>query len=344
MPLTRLINCIYSRWQIRQAINRLDDADPDVRARAEEQLRAVSPASEPALCRAAFGRRSGVGVAAAKLLYDLGDARGLFALLEQFYDRDMYCWYGPHIRRALKQIGNDQVLAALETSLARIEAGTEVRVEDYEGRASLYALERTEAATLAGQRWSLYVAVYALHALAALHACVPPTLWRRALTAYVPCYEDLRACRTALTATWPETPVVALLASVRRAAVDALLMLDREQAFALLREALRHPDPQVQLTTLYGLRELRDPRAYVLLQPIAANRRHPLCRDARRVIESLGPKQPDVLTLVRASEPDKTVPDELLRPAVNSLENDPETLIRPVSAAAQGNEAGGLCE
>jgi hypothetical protein len=256
------------------------------------------------------------------LLYELGDARGLFALLEQFYDRDMFCWYGPHIRRALKQIGSHKVLAALETSLARIEAGAEFKIQ------------QPEAFALAGQRWSLYVAVYALHALAALHAPIPAAIWHRALTAYIPYYEDLRSCRAALLAPKArEAPVVALLASVRRTAVDTLLTLNREYAFVYLRNALAHPDPQVQLTTLYGLRQLRDSRAYVLLQPIAADRRHPLSRDARRVIEALGPKQPDVLTLVRPSQASAIVPEELLRPARQRADEDPATLVRPVSAS-----------
>lgn len=310
MPTFSLIHPLYAAWQIRQAVNRLDHADPGVRARAEERLCASSPACWPALARAAFGRRTGGGVAAAKLLYDLGDARGLFALLEQFYDRDMYSWYGPHIRRALKQIGEERVLAALETALTRIA--------------------ESELLPRAAHHWSLYVAVYALHALASLHADVPPNTWRRALAAYVPFYEDLRACRNALTATWPETSVVALLASVRRTAVDALLALNRPHAFALLRETLAHPDPQVQLTALYGLRELRDARAYVLLQPIAANRHHPLWRDARRVIEALGSKQPDALTLVRASHSAETPAAELLRPARHHTDDAPETLLHPM--------------
>ncbi|HZO88944.1 MAG TPA: hypothetical protein VFB38_11455 [Chthonomonadaceae bacterium] len=309
------LNAIYARWQIRRAINCLDDADEAVRARAEEQLRAVSPACWSALCRAAFRRRSSTGVTAARLLYDLGDARGLFALLEQFYDRDMYCWYGPHIRRALKQIGNEKVLAALETALTRMET-----------------------LPLAPRCWSLYVAVYALHALAALHGYIPSGVWRRALTVHVPFYEDVRACRLALTAEWPETPAVATLAAVRRAAVDALLALNKDEAFALLREALAHPAPQVQLTTIYGLRLLKDTRAYVLLQPIAADRRHPLARDARRAIESLGTRQPDALTLVRASQPALSDPGELLRPAASSAETLSETLLRPLGPESKAHE------
>jgi hypothetical protein len=313
------IERFYARWQMGRAVRRLNHPNEAMRAHAEQLLRAGSPACWPLLRRVAFRQRSRLAVTAAELLYILGDSQGLYALLEQFANGSMYGWYGPYLRRALRQVGNEKVLSVLEV-----------------------ALERIETPPLPREDWSLSLAVYALHALKSLNAPVPRAVWKRAITVCVPGFEDLRVCRALLpilpgldpdpTLTPPlqEWRVGSTLAAVRRAAVDALLALDWPGTFELLRDALGHADPQVQLTAIYGLRRLADARAYVLLQPIAASRRHPLNRDARRAIEALGTREPDALTLVRPSQSATVLPDELLRPAYGSAEQAAETLLRPV--------------
>ena len=202
------------------------------------------------------------------------------------------------------------------------------------------ALDWMETSPLLREHWCLSLSVYAIHALEALRARVPLSLWRRALVAHSPGFEDLRSCRMVVatqdngggsTSAYDDNwRVGSTLAAVRRVAVDALLTLDRSHAFDLLRDALAYDSPEVQITAMYGLAHLRDERAYVLLQPIAADRRHPLAKDARRVIESFGMRQPDALTLVRAAAPMEVAPEELLRPSAHLQDDNPDTLLRIV--------------
>lgn len=308
---------IYARWQIRLAIRRLAHPDDAVRARALERLRASGTECWPQLRRVAYRQRSALAVVAAETLCHFGDTQGLYALLELYADGTMHLWYGygPRLRAQLQQIGPERIRGVLE-----------------------FALDRIERQPTGRYCWSLSLAVYALYALKSLQAHVPDALWQRALMAQTPTlFEDLRECRAILPAITTEeafsTPrttwgVGRTVAAVRVMAIDALLTLDRPRALGLLAAALQSDMPQVQLTAIYGLRRLRDPRAAVLLQPIAADRRHALARDARRAIEAFGTKQPDSITLVRASQPDFIPPEELLRPASASTEDAPETLLR----------------
>lgn len=308
----------YSRLQIWLAVRRLDHKDERVRERAADLLRASGTHCWPRLRRIAFRHRSRLAVSAAELLYEMDDAQGLYALLTQYSDRYMVGWFGQHLRKALQRIGKQKILHVLEA-----------------------ALDRIEAPPITSEHWSLSLSVYALHALEALRAYVPPNVWRKAIVAYVPHFEDIRTCRavvptlatgdsrSGLTAPPDDWRVGSTVVAVRRAAVDALVTLERGSAFDLLREALAHTEPQVQLTAIYGLRRLRDPRAYTLLQPIAADRRHPLSRDARRAIESFGSRQPDVLTLMRPSQSGSASPQEMLRPATSEADADTDSLLRP---------------
>ena len=309
-----LLEKTYARWQMRLAIRRLVSPDDAVRVRALERLRAGSPECWPLLRRIAYRQRTALAVVAAESLYQFGDMQGLYALLELYADGTMHLWYGQRLRWQLQQIGPTKIRGVLE-----------------------FALDRIEERPTGRYCWSLSLAVYALYALKSLHAELPESLWRRALTVQAPGFEDLRDCRAILpliatdeSFSTPRTTwgVGRTVAAVRAMAMDALLTLNRPLAFDLFAEALKSGEPQIQLTAMYGLRRLHDPRAAVLLQPIAADRRHPLMRDARRTIESFGTKQPDSITLVRASQPDFTPPKELLRPASASADSDPETLLR----------------
>jgi hypothetical protein len=311
----------YAWWQVRRAVFCLDHPVEDIRERAAETLRASSPRCWPRLRRVAYRGRSRLAINAARLLYDLGDPQGLYALLEQFADGAMYGLYQHELRRSLRAVGNEKILGVLE-----------------------FSLDRLETPPIPHHCWSLSLSLYALHALKSLQAEIPIPTWRRAVQAYVPDFESLRDARIVLPVTSPNDTKYALtppladwrvgytVAAVRRVAIDVLLTLKRESAFDLLKEALAHESPEVQLTAIYGLRRLRDERAYILLQPFAANTHHPLHRDAKRAIESLGAKEPDVLTLLRASQPENTPAEELLRPAASNSSEAPETLLRAVSA------------
>lgn len=309
------IGRLYARYQIYRAIRLLNDPRPEVRSAAAVQLRGAQSLSVKPLRQVAFRQRSLLAVHAAELLVEMEDAQGLYALLAQYSDRYLSVWYGQHLRMVLARVGSERILRVLEAALDWIEISPLLR-----------------------EHWCLSLSVYAIHALEALRARVPVSLWRRALSAYSPGFEDLRVCRTVVTtqdnaggstSTFDDNwRVGSTLAAVRRVAVDALLTLDRPHAFDLLRDALAHSSPEVQITAMYGMAHLRDLRAYVLLQPIAADRRHPLSKDARRVIESFGSRQPDALTLVRAAIPQDAAPEELLRPSVPLTDADPDTLLR----------------
>ena len=314
-PISRL----YTHYQIHRAIRLLSDPRPDVRAATAVQLRGARALSAKPLRQVAFRKRSLTAVYAAELLVEMEDAQGLYALLAQYSDRYLSVWYGQYLRLVLARVGSERILHVLEA-----------------------ALDWMETSPLLREHWCLSLSVYALHALEALRAPIPLILWKRALSAYSPGFEDLRVCRTVVTTSETMGSVAAAhednwrvgstLVAVRRVAVDALLTLNREGAFDLLREALAHSSPEVQITALYGLAHLRDSRAYVLLQPIAADRRHPLSRDARRVIESFGASQPDALTLVRAAIAHESAPEELLRPSAPRTDTDPDTMLRAVGS------------
>jgi hypothetical protein len=311
----RLLNFLVTlvgRHRLRHEIRRLCHPDAAVQRRARMAVMAAPYLSRPLLRRIAFRTRSKLACVAAELLYEMGDIQGLYALLSQYSDRYMFAYFSGPLRTMLQRIGYAQILDVLEN-----------------------CLDRLETPPLPHDHWSLALSVYALNALITLRADVPRTVWSRAITVSCPGFEDLRVCRSVvplqaspLSADDPR--VGKTLVAVRRAAVDALLTLWPQQAFELLSEALQHPDIQVRLTAIYGLRRLRDSRAYVLLQPIAANRRDLLSRDARRAIEALGSSQPDVLTLVRASDAGGAPPAELLRPATTTTTHETGQLLRPV--------------
>ena len=80
---------------------------------------------------------------------------------------------------------------------------------------------------------------------------------------------------------------------VRKEAVLLLLhQPDRERACARLMQALAHPNPAVQLTTMYGLAQMRDPRAIDALLPIAADPNSPVRDEAQELIALLGQDAP----------------------------------------------------
>jgi len=318
MAVPYAIHRAFAYWQIRVAIRRLVHRNPRVRDSAATALRAAGAACWPQLRAAAFRSQSRLAVAAADLLDQMGDGQGLIALLSQFAASEN--WYEAEIRDALRRIGSERIAAVLDRSLERLEEP---------------GLPRYNPA--------LQVAANALYALAALHGSVSYDLWRRALMITQPHFEDLRTCRSLLPgsasyAEMADSEVVLLLSHTRRvssnlvavrlAAVEALLTIARADAFDLLAYALRHPDPRVQCTAIYGLRRLRDTRAMVLLQPIAADRRNPLARDARRAIEAFGTRQPDALTLVRAASSSSADERELLLPSHDAGRTAPETLLR----------------
>lgn len=200
--------------------------------------------------------------------------------------------------------------------------------------ADLYLRQATSALALLEQRPESFRALsrfrQAMEILRFLHTPPAPDFLRRALVVRTVGGENLSLVRAALA----ESPGVHLehASLVRKEAVTTVLRLDdRDRAFALLAESVRHPNPAVQLTAIYGLERLEDPRAVGLLLPLARDPDSPIYADARRVIGLLRYEAPDVFTLLRPALPE--TPDiELLRPAAHRRDDAPESLLRPTLA------------
>ena len=306
---------VWSR--IHKALSELQGVSPEKHEKAVETLIASSPRCWHGLRKIAFKEKGVRSVSAAKLLFDMGDNQGLFALLEQYSSLEVRREAEVFLDRSLRQIGPQRIEALL----------TE-------------AIHSLQNRTFANGTWGLAVSVYALRVLEDFRHAVPQPLLHQCILLSQPQFDNLAACRavfpfTAFTdyrATRPEPIndfyIGSSLAAVRRAATDVLTGQEGPQAFAFLSETFAHSDPQVQYTALYGLSRLRDERALPLFQRLATNRKHPLAHDAQRAIEVFGTKLPDVLTLVRGSQLSSS-PEELLRPAGQSEEKSPETLLRP---------------
>lgn len=303
-------------WRIRNALRDLQHLTRH--AAAEESLIAASPHSWPGLRKIAFKERGSRAVSAAHLLVQLGDRQGLFALLEQYSSPEVRGEAGALLDKTLRQIGPQHIEAALTDSIRSLQRQA-----------------------LGSGAPALAISVYALRVLEDFRQPLSPSLLSQAIMVTHPQFDPLATTRAVFPFTaftdfrTGQTEVIndfyigSSLAPVRRAAVDFLISQEGAQAFALLSEAMAHPDPHVQYAALYGLSRLREERALPLFQRIASNRKHPLAHDAQRAIEVFGTRLPDILTLVRGSQP--SAPEDLLRPASGVEEIAPETLLRATS-------------
>ena len=310
---------VFLGWiRIQKALRDLQGASEERHKAAVEILIASRSRCWHGLRKIAFKEKGTRAVSAAKLGYDLGDQQGLFALLEQHSSAEVRREAEAPLDRALREVGPQQIEKLL--------------------RASIRSLE--ERKLVNDPTWGLAVSVYALRVLEDFRHSLPPALLAQCILLSQPPFDNLASCRavfpfTAFTdyrTVHPEPIndfyIGSSLATVRRAAIDSLITQEGPQAFAILSETLAHSDPQVQYAALYGLCRLRDERALPLFQRLASNRKHPLAHDAQRSIEVFGTKLPDVLTLVRGSQLGAS-PGELLRPAGQTEEKSPETLLRP---------------
>lgn len=303
--------------RIQKALRDLQGSSEERHRAAVETLIASSPRCWHGLRKIAFKEKGARAVSAAKLLVDLGDQQGLFALLEQHSSMEVRREAQAFLDQSLRQVGPQRIEALLRESIRSLELRT-----------------------FANGTWGLAVTVYALRVLEEFRHVLPQSLLAQCILLSQPQFDSLASCR----AVFPFTAftdyrvsrteaindfyIGSSLAAVRRAATDFLIGQEGRHAFAFLSEAFAHPDPQVQYAALYGLSRLRDERALPLFQRLASNRKHPLAHDAQRAIEIFGTKLPDILTLVRGSQL-ASPPDELLRPAGPSEEKAPETLLRP---------------
>ncbi len=303
--------------RIQKALRDLQGSSEERHKAAVEILIASSPRCWHGLRKIAFKEKGTRAVSAAKLLYDLGDNQGLFALLEQHSSLEVRREAEAFLDQSLRQIGPQKIEALLRE-----------------------AIRSQDLRTFANGTWGLAVTVYALRVLEDFRHTLPQSVLTRCILLSDPQFDNLASCRavfpfTAFTDYRLSRPeaindfyIGSSLSAIRRAATDVLIGQEGPHAFAFLSEALAHRDPQVQYAALYGLSRLRDERALPLFQRLASNRKHPLAHDAQHAIEVFGTKLPDVITLVRGSQLGAS-PAELLRPVGQSEERSPETLLRP---------------
>ncbi len=157
-------------------------------------------------------------------------------------------------------------------------------------------------------------------------APLPPDFLRRALVVRMAGGEDLYLVRALLAD--PHPSGLEHVCLIRREAIElALGRPDREPTYALLSRTLAYPNGAVQLTALYGLERLGDPRALRQMRPLADNPAHPLRDDARRLIAQWTTRTPDEITLLRPAAPE--TPASLLRPILVPPDDQAATLLRP---------------
>ncbi len=312
-------NGIRRWWSLRKALRDLQRESPERHNAAVKILAANSPRCWNGLRKIALREKGLRAVSAAKLLYDLGDTQGLFALLEQHSSSEVRREAEGYLDECLRKVGPQRIQGLLEEALRSLE------------------LREPEKGA-----WGLALSIYAMRVLGDFHHILPQELFARMLFLSHPHFESLSVCRSV----FPFTAfadyrlnrseaiidfyIGATIAAVRRVGVEYMLDQEGSRAFAVLSEAFGHADPQVQFTAIYGLCRLRDPRALPMFQRIASNKKHPLSQDAQRAIELFSTKLPDVLTLVRASQ-QSVSPGELLRPATFQAEQHSETLLRPAA-------------
>ncbi len=104
------------------------------------------------------------------------------------------------------------------------------------------------------------------------------------------------------------------ICQVRLAAGDWLVKnCDADTALGVMLNALKHPNPAVQLTAIYSLQKLNDDRA---IEPLTALALRPTCavsKDAEILANRLAIKLPDGFALLRSSQRHDISPGHLVR-------------------------------
>lgn len=291
---------------LRAAVRALGSDHLPHRLRAEECLCADRRHAAPLLRQTASMQLPPLrAVRAAILLHRIQEKEGaemLRRLAREHHLRRSEA--GELLRRAVREIiGPDYYLRQASATLTRLE-------QMPESQAAIGRFRQT------------------MEILRFLRVHPPLDLLRRALVVRTVGGENLSLVRTVLDGT--HDSCLEHISMARKAAVETILHLeDRQKAYMLLARNLAHPNPAVELTAMYGLELLRDARAVGPLLRIARDGQSPVCEDARRLLLLLSAGAPDILTLLRPSALQVAPPEELLRPATDGAENDPETLVRP---------------
>ena len=297
----------YAPRALRAAIRHLDSPLPARRLYAEAQLRrAPLRHAAPLLHRAARSRVPLRAVRAAVLLSQMGDQTGS-ELLHHLVSEPLFRegQERESLRHAARSLlAPDAYIRQAGSALAQVEQRPD----------SCRAIARFRQAT---------------EILRFLRAPLPAHILDRALVVRVVGGENLSLARQVLRGT--QGVDVEHVCLVRMQAVLMLLQaMDHPSALRKLMQTVAYPNPAVQITALYGLEILRDPRAINALLPIAQDERSPIRDDARELVALLGTKGSGALTLLRASGRHADAPKELLRP-LRPHNDEPQTLLRSIS-------------
>ncbi len=289
---------------LRAAVRHLDSPNNARRLRAETELQAALPGHARSLLHRAA--RSG------------GRSRAIRAtlLLTQMQDRQ-----GRELLHQLIQ----------EPGLRQGEQGENLR---HAARLLLtperYAQQARGALALLEQRPESCRAIalfrQATEILRFMRAPLPSDILDRALVVRTVGGENLSMARAALRGTLGVD--VEHICLIRKEAVLMLLHApDHSYALKRLLRAAAYPNPAVQLTALFGLAELNDPRGVDVALPIAQDDSSPIQEDAREVLARLNRLASAPLTLLRASERQPEPAKELLR-STRPFSDDYDALLR----------------
>jgi HEAT repeat protein len=123
---------------------------------------------------------------------------------------------------------------------------------------------------------------------------------------------------------------------VRAAAASLLLQLLGTDGYGVFLCALYAPQQEVHRTAMLALSRLGDPRALPHLQVIATDSGHPDNVAAQEAIATIRRTNPEVMTLLRASNHGNARPDTLLRPATgNNVGSSSDLLLRPTTVETE---------
>ncbi len=292
--------------RLRAAVRALGSEQDRARIDAETELWAHGRHAAPLLRQAARAQQP------------LGRAVRAALLLHRLQEKD-----GPEI---LRRIARDQATWSDRNSGLLRGAVRDVVGFDH------YVRQATAAVTHLEQRPESFKAIVRFRQVAQilrfLEAALPVELARRALVVRTVGGENLSLVRAVLRDD-PDISVEHVCMVRREAAISLAEQQDRHMALSLLSQNLRHPNPAVKLTAMYGLEQLGDPAAITGLLPLTQNADDPVRDDARRLMERLNSGRSDPLTLLRATSSGVALPEALLRPARHPAQDTPETLLRP---------------
>ncbi len=126
---------------------------------------------------------------------------------------------------------------------------------------------------------------------------------------------------------------------VRLAAGQALLSLYGADSFPLFVEAIHAPQLAVRLTGIAFLGELGEVRGLSLLQALAAQNDLLVSPAASAAIARIRQRNPETMTLLRASTLSDGRPETLLRPALGNIApTPPDLLLRPAEHPAPSSQ------